>query len=40
MQLQIHEQLATRAMPLGNITGMTEEERAVMLTWLQNGSPR
>lgn len=38
--MQMHEQLATRAMPLGNITGMTEEERALMLTWLQNGSPR
>jgi len=38
--IQIHEQIATRAMPLGNITGITEEERVEMLTWLQNVSPR
>ena len=38
--IQMHEQLVTRAMPLGNITAMTEEERAAMLTWLQNGNPR
>jgi uncharacterized membrane protein len=36
----MHEQIATRAMPLGNITGITEEERVEMLTWLQNVSPR
>jgi uncharacterized membrane protein len=36
--IQMHEQLATRAMPLGNITGMTEDERAEMLSWIQNGS--
>jgi uncharacterized membrane protein len=35
----MHEQLATRAMPLGNITRMTEDERAQMLSWIQNGSP-
>jgi uncharacterized membrane protein len=37
--IQMHEQLATRAMPLGNITRMTEDERAQMLSWIQNGSP-
>src|SRR5882757_697476 len=38
--VQMHEQVATRAMPLGNITGITEEERVEMLTWLQNVAPR
>ena len=38
--VQMHEQIATRAMPLGNITGITEEERVEMLTWLQNVRPR
>jgi uncharacterized membrane protein len=38
--IPMHEQIATRAMPLGNITGITEEERVEMLTWLQNVSPR
>jgi uncharacterized membrane protein len=37
---QMHEQIATRAMPLGNITGMTEVERVEMLSWLQNVAPR
>jgi uncharacterized membrane protein len=30
---EIQQQLATRAMPLGNLTGMTEDERAAMLQW-------
>jgi len=30
---QVQQQLATRAMPLGNLTGMTPEERALFLRW-------
>ena len=36
---QIHLQVATRAMPLGNLTGITEEERATMLAWIEHGAP-
>jgi uncharacterized membrane protein len=31
---QVQQQLATHAMPLGNLTGMTEDERATVLTWI------
>ena len=31
---QIQQQLVTRAMPLGNLTGMTPEERALLLQWV------
>jgi uncharacterized membrane protein len=30
---EVQQQLATRAMPLGNLTGMTEQERAALLQW-------
>ena len=30
---QVRQQLALRAMPVGNVTGMTEEERALLLGW-------
>jgi uncharacterized membrane protein len=36
---QMQQQVATRAMPLGNVTGMTEEERAEMLAWIERGVP-
>ncbi|HXY76541.1 MAG TPA: urate hydroxylase PuuD [Steroidobacteraceae bacterium] len=36
---QMREQLATRAMPVGNVTGITEEERAEMLAWIDRGAP-
>ncbi|HEY0583761.1 MAG TPA: urate hydroxylase PuuD, partial [Chloroflexota bacterium] len=36
---QMRQQIATRAMPLGNITGITEEERTEMLTWIDSGAP-
>ena len=32
-------QLATRVMPVGNLTRMTEAERAEVLTWLNDGAP-
>jgi uncharacterized membrane protein len=35
----MRQQIATRAMPLGNITGITEEERTEMLTWIDRGAP-
>ena len=33
---QIRLQVATRAMPIGNLTGITEEERATMLAWAEH----
>jgi len=30
----VQQQLATRAMPLGNLTGITEPERGELLAWL------
>jgi uncharacterized membrane protein len=37
---RIREQLLTRAMPIGNLTAMTEEERALVLNWIEHGAPR
>ena len=37
--VRMEKQLATRAMPVGNATGMTEEERAQVLAWIHNGAP-
>jgi uncharacterized membrane protein len=34
------QQLRSRAMPLGNLTAMTEEERAAVLAWIEHGAPR
>jgi uncharacterized membrane protein len=36
---RMEKQLATRAMPAGNATGMTEEERAQVLAWIRSGAP-
>ena len=37
---KIHEQaVATRAMPIGNITAMTDAERAKLGAWLAAGAP-
>jgi uncharacterized membrane protein len=36
---EVQQQLALRAMPLGNLTGMTEDERSLLLTWLKVGAP-
>jgi uncharacterized membrane protein len=35
---QIQQQLAMRAMPLGNLTGMTDDERATVLMWIGHGA--
>lgn len=35
----IQPQLASRAMPIGNLTGMTEVERATVLAWIEHGAP-
>jgi uncharacterized membrane protein len=32
---QVQQQLDTRAMPLGNLTGMTPEERTLLLHWVE-----
>jgi uncharacterized membrane protein len=29
----------TRTMPLGNMTGMTEDERALLARWIAHGAP-
>jgi uncharacterized membrane protein len=35
----IHQQtVATRAMPIGNLTGMTDDERALIDSWFQSGA--
>jgi uncharacterized membrane protein len=37
---RIHERaVATRTMPLANLTGMTEEERALIARWYAGGAP-
>jgi uncharacterized membrane protein len=30
--------IVTRIMPLGNVTGMTEQERAVIAAWIKGGA--
>ncbi|TLY49124.1 MAG: urate hydroxylase PuuD [Gammaproteobacteria bacterium] len=36
---QMQTQLSTRVMPIGNLTKMTDEERALVLAWLAEGAP-
>jgi uncharacterized membrane protein len=37
---EVQQQLSTRAMPLGNLTAMTPEERTTMLSWITHaGAP-
>jgi uncharacterized membrane protein len=36
---QMDQQLTTRAMPAGNLTGLTDEERDELLEWLHAGAP-
>jgi uncharacterized membrane protein len=31
--------VATRTMPLANLTGMTDDERAVIARWYEGGAP-
>jgi len=33
-------QVASRAMPIGNLTGMSDAERAELLGWMHDGAPR
>jgi uncharacterized membrane protein len=36
---RIHQQaVVTRVMPIGNLTGMTEQERSIISRWFQNGA--
>jgi uncharacterized membrane protein len=37
---QVQQQLTMRTMPLGNLTGMTDDERATLLMWLGHGAGR
>jgi len=32
-------QVESRAMPIGNLTGMTESERTQLLDWIRRGTP-
>ena len=36
---QMRQQLATRTMPLGNLTHMTDDERAQVIAWIDRGAP-
>jgi uncharacterized membrane protein len=36
---QIHQQVASRVMPLANLTGMTDGEREVIVQWFSHGAP-
>ena len=36
---KMQQQLAARTMPVGNVTGLTETERAELLAWIARGSP-
>jgi uncharacterized membrane protein len=35
----IATQVQTRAMPIGNLTGMTDSERSRLLDWIHRGAP-
>ena len=37
--VKMQQQLAARTMPVGNVTGLTEAERAELLAWIARGSP-
>jgi len=37
---QVQQQLAMRTMPLGNLTGMTDDERTTVLMWIGHGAGR
>jgi uncharacterized membrane protein len=37
---QIQQQVASKAMPIGNLTNMTDQERATVLDWAARGAPR
>lgn len=36
----VRQQLVTRAMPIGNLTSMTNEERAEIIAWIDHGAPQ
>jgi len=37
---KIYEQaVSTRAMPIGNLTGMTDTERSMLAAWIAAGAP-
>jgi len=35
---QVQQQLSAHAMPLGNLTAMTEDERGTVLMWIGHGA--
>lgn len=37
--LQIQQQVSTRVMPIANLTGMTDDERAIVAQWFAQGAP-
>jgi len=36
---QMRQQLAARTMPIGNLTQMTDDERAQVIAWIDAGAP-
>ena len=36
---QMHQQLVTKAMPIGNLSNMTDTERADLIAWIERGAP-
>jgi uncharacterized membrane protein len=36
---KMQQQLAARTMPVGNVTGLTDDERSELLAWIARGSP-
>jgi len=37
--VKMQQQLAARTMPVGNVTGLTDDERSELLAWIARGSP-
>jgi uncharacterized membrane protein len=35
---EVQQQLVSRAMPLGNLTGMTADERSTLLAWIAHAA--
>ena len=38
--IPIHQQIASKAMPIANLTRMTEAERAIIAQWVESGAPK
>ena len=36
--IQMRQQLVTKAMPIGNLSQMTDEERSAVIDWIDRGA--